>query len=263
MISNLSLLSLHLFATTLFAVAVLGTSMSVAAEDSEWVFELRTYTTNEGKLDALHARFRDHTIKLFEKHGMKNIAYWVPEDQPNTLVYLIAHPSVEARGKAFKDFVADPEWKAAYAASRKDGALVAKVDSQMLVATDYSPASTPEKLAEAKPGLIYELRTYTTNEGKLPNLNARFRDHTIRIFEKHEITNVLYTTPLKADLKDKTLVYFIAHKDREAANQSWAAFGKDADWKKVAAESQKDGKILVKGGVKRQYLTLTDYSPVK
>jgi hypothetical protein len=239
-----------------------GSSVAIA-DEAEPVFELRTYTTHEGKLDALHARFRDHTIKLFEKQGMKNIAYWVPEDKPNTLVYLLAHPSVEARGKAFKAFLNDSDWKKAFAESRKDGPLVAKVDSLMLKATDYSPAKSGEPFENVKPGWIYELRTYTTNEGKLPNLNARFRDHTVKLFSRHGINNVIYTTPLKKELKDNTLVYLIAHKDKEAAGASWKAFGGDPDWKKVAAESQVDGPILVKRGVKRQYLKLTDYSPTK
>lgn len=194
---------------------------------------------------------------------MTNIAYWVPEDKPNTLVYLLAHPSEEARGKAFRAFAGDPDWKKAFAESRQDGPLVAKVDSLILTATDYSPVQTAAEFAKTPQGLVYELRTYTTAEGRLPNLNARFRDHTMKLFERHGITNVLYTTPVKPDLKDKTLVYFIAHKDREAADASWKAFIQDPEWKKVAAESQKDGRILVKGGVQRQYLTLTDYSPQK
>lgn len=248
----------------ILAVNFAGFGLSqAAAEEGEPVFELRTYTTHEGKLDALHARFRDHTIKLFEKQGMKNIAYWVPADKPNTLVYLLAHPSVEARGKAFKAFLNDPDWKKAFAESRKDGPLVAKVDSLMLKATDYSDNKSGKPFGDVKPGWLYELRTYTTEEGKLPNLNARFRDHTVKLFERHGIANVIYTTPLKEDLKEKTLVYLIAHKDMEAAAASWKAFGQDPDWKKAAAESQKDGRILVKGGVKKQYLKLTDYSPTK
>jgi hypothetical protein len=236
-----------------------GASLTFGAE-TKGVFELRTYTTHDGKLEALHSRFRDHTVELFEKHGMKNIAYWVPADKPNTLVYLLSHPSVEARGKGFKDFVSDPAWKKAYAESRKDGPLVSKVESLMLTTTDYSSA---KGFDDVKPGMLYELRTYTTAEGKLPNLNARFRDHTIRLFKQHGITNVIYTTPLAEKLQENTLVYLIAHKDKEAADASWKAFGSDPAWKKVAAESQKDGRILVKGGVKRQYLELTDYSPKK
>lgn len=105
----------------------------------ERVFEMRTYYTHPGKLEALHQRFREHTNALFVKHGMSLVGYWVPEAKEETLVYLLAYPSKEAREASWKAFMEDPAWKAAFAASRKDGPLVAKVDSEFLRATDYSP----------------------------------------------------------------------------------------------------------------------------
>lgn len=108
------------------------------AEDSR-CFEMRTYHTHPGKLEALHKRFREHTNKLFEKHGMTLIGYWVPDDRENTLVYILAYPSREARDKAWDGFRNDPEWKKAFAESRVDGPIVEKVESVFLEATDYSP----------------------------------------------------------------------------------------------------------------------------
>jgi len=105
------------------------------------VFELRTYTANEGKLDAVQARFRNHTIKLFEKHGMTSIGYWVPEDAPlapNTLIYIIAHPSREAAKKNWAEFREDPEWQQVKAESEAAGQIVSKIDSVYMKATDYS-----------------------------------------------------------------------------------------------------------------------------
>ena len=104
-------------------------------------FELRTYSANEGKLDALHARFRDHTMKLFEKHGMTNVGYWVPEGErsKDTLMYILAFPDRAARDKAFKEFGADPEWKKVQSESEANGKLVKKVESTFLNPTDYSP----------------------------------------------------------------------------------------------------------------------------
>jgi hypothetical protein len=108
------------------------------------VFEMRTYHANPGKLEALHARFREHTTKIFEKHGMTNVGYWVPIDPQtgaaagNTLVYILAYPSLEARKKAWDDFGKDPEWQSVKEASEKDGKLVEKVDSVFLSPTDYS-----------------------------------------------------------------------------------------------------------------------------
>jgi hypothetical protein len=108
---------------------------------------------------------------------------------------------------------------------------------------------------------VFELRTYTAPEGKLPNLNARFRDHTMRIFEKHGMKNVGYWVPQDAPAKDNTLIYIISHASREAAKKSWAAFGADPEWQKVAKESQMDGKIVA--GITSVYMDPTDYSPIK
>jgi hypothetical protein len=105
------------------------------------VFELRTYTAPDGKLDALQTRFRDHTRRIFDKHGMTSIGYWVPEDEPlksNTLIYILAHPSREAAKKNWADFAADPEWKQVSAESQKDGPIVSKVVSVFMDAADYS-----------------------------------------------------------------------------------------------------------------------------
>src|SRR5437867_7839844 len=105
------------------------------------VFEPRTYTTLPGKLPDLLARFRDHTTKLFEKHGMQNIGYWVPKDAPrseNTLIYLLAHSSRDAAKKSWDAFRADPDWQKAAKASEANGKIVDKVESVFLDPTDFS-----------------------------------------------------------------------------------------------------------------------------
>jgi NIPSNAP len=114
---------------------------TVRAAGSNRVFELRTYTTEPGKLDALVARFRDHTTKLFEKHGMTNIGYWVPEDEPkskNTLIYILAFPNRDAAKKSWDAFRNDPDWKKAQAESEASGKIVTKVDSVYMDPTDFS-----------------------------------------------------------------------------------------------------------------------------
>jgi uncharacterized protein YbaA (DUF1428 family) len=118
---------------------LLMTTLPAAADDR--VFEMRTYYAPPGKMSALHARFRDHTCKLFEKHGMTVIGFWSPLDKKESeevMVYLLAYPSKEAADKAWKAFRDDPEWKAAKEASEKDGPLVQKVESKFLTPTDYS-----------------------------------------------------------------------------------------------------------------------------
>jgi hypothetical protein len=105
-------------------------------------FEMRTYTAAPGKLDALNARFREHTNRLFEKHGITIIGFWTPvegDKAQNTLVYILAYPSKEAREKSWKEFQGDPDWQAARKESERDGKLVDHVESVFLRATDYSP----------------------------------------------------------------------------------------------------------------------------
>jgi len=235
-----------------------------AADPDMRVFEMRTYYAAPGKLDALSARFRDHTIKLFEKHGMTNIGYWMPIENPDSrLLYVLAYPSREARETSWKNFGADPEWKAAHAASEKDGKLVAKSEQLFMNATDFSPSIEP---SSGKGERVFELRTYTTTPKNLPALDARFRDHTVKLFEKHGMTN-LYYWHLTSDqpAADVTLLYFLAHQTPQAAADSFKAFGADSEWvkAKTASEEKAGGSLTVPGGVKSVFMKATDYSPTR
>jgi hypothetical protein len=110
--------------------------------DANTVYELRVYHCLEGKLPDLLKRFREHTTKLFEKHGMKNIAYWTPTDEPqksNTLIYVLEHPSREAATANWKAFGDDPEWQSVRNASEANGKIVEKIDSTFMTLTDFSP----------------------------------------------------------------------------------------------------------------------------
>jgi hypothetical protein len=118
-----------------------------------------------------------------------------------------------------------------------------------------------EPVAHAQGARIFELRTYTAPEGKLGELHARFRDHTLRIFKKHGMENIIYFAPQDAPLSQNTMIYLLAHPSREAADKNWAAFGKDPEWQQVAQETQVNGKIVAK--VDRVFLNPTDYSPMK
>jgi len=109
---------------------------------SAGVFELRVYHAAEGKLGELEARFRDYTVKIFERHGMKSVAYWTPMDEPdksNTLIYILQHPSREAAAANWKAFQDDEEWKSVKEKSEANGKLVEKVDSTYMMMTDFSP----------------------------------------------------------------------------------------------------------------------------
>lgn len=141
LVSVLSFVSIIATAQNATAPPTIAPSPSLA-KDSR-CFEIRTYIAAPGKLEELHARFRNHTMKLFKKHGMEVVGFWGPSDKEkgseNTLVYVMAFPSREARDKAWQAFRDDPEWQKARTESEKNGRLTEKVDSVILMATDYSP----------------------------------------------------------------------------------------------------------------------------
>ena len=254
-----------LSATAIFSMSLPFTSLS-AAQDSR-VYELRTYVTHEGKLPDLLKRFREHTCRLFEKHGMENIGYWVPlskeDGSENTLIYLIAHRSREAAKASWAAFGKDPDWKEVAKTSEANGKILArKPDAVFLETTDFS---CPVKVGVGKKERVFELRTYRTSEGKLEALHRRFREHTCALFEKHGMTNVGYWTPTdEAAGKSNTLIYLLSHASREAGQKSFEEFRKDPVWISAKQASEKDGSLTVQpGGVQSVYLKAADFSPMK
>ncbi|MAX08780.1 MAG: NIPSNAP family protein [Gammaproteobacteria bacterium] len=118
-----------------------GIFFSSAAQD-EKVFELRTYTATPGNLDNLHARFRDHTTRIFRKHGMEVVGYWSPtseEEREDTLVYLLAHDNQDAANASWQAFIADSEWATVAEESNRNGQILGGIEAKFMVATDYSP----------------------------------------------------------------------------------------------------------------------------
>ena len=134
----------------------------------------------------------------------------------------------------------------------------------VLVAAGYVAGRlTPEPVAEAaQAGRVFEMRTYTTNEGKLPALETRFRDHTIKFFDRYNMTSIGYWIPTEGPTSQTTLVYILAHPSREEAKANWAKFSADPDWKKVRTDSEVGGTILAKPP-ESVFLKATDYSPIK
>lgn len=251
------------------ALACLVAPLLPAADSP--VYELRIYTCNEGKLDALLARFRDHTCKLFEKHGMKNLGYWVPVDEDKgsktTLIYILEHQSREAAKDSFAAFGKDPEWQAARKASEEAGKILAKPpESIFMTPTDYSPALT---LSKSEKPRTFELRTYTTPEGKLEALHARFRDHTMKLFSKHGMKHLAYWVPTDPEKGAGTkLIYILIHDTQEAGLASFAAFRADPEWiqAKAASEQAAGGPLTIQPqaeGVKSVFMKPTDFSPIQ
>ncbi|GAB1490134.1 hypothetical protein MASR2M8_25930 [Opitutaceae bacterium] len=241
-------------------------SAQTAAPDSR-VYELRIYTTNAGRLPNLLSRFRDHTMRLFERHGMRNIGYFTPleksEGADTVLYYFLEHASREAATASWAAFRADPEWVAVRTASEVGGTILAKPPEFIFFkATDFSPAIKPGGSFE-KPR-VFELRRYTAAEGKLPALHAFFRNAVLKSFASHDITGIGFWDPTDADKgAGKEFTYLVAHPSREAATQAWTDLRADAYFVSARAEAYKGGNLTADGGVKSLYLAPVDFSPLK
>jgi hypothetical protein len=188
------------------------------------------------------------------------MGYWVPLDNPdNKLIYVLSYKNKDAREKAWKDFSADPDWQKAQKASEVNGKLVDKVDSYFMKATDYSPKI---KTGKEKTERAFELRTYTATPGKLNDLHARFRNHTLKLFSKHGMKHIGYWEVIPKDgSAPNTLVYILAHASKEAGENSFKAFREDPTWMEAKKASEANGSLTEK--VESVYMKPTDYSQIK
>lgn len=229
----------------LFAFLFGAFVMTAMAQPSDQkYYEMRIYYAAPGKLDALIKRFTDHTTKIFEKHGMENVGYWVPiNNTQNALYYILAYPNKPARGKSWEGFSKDPEWQKVKSESETAGKLVDSVKSVFMTGSGLLPAI---KMTATSPERVFELRIYHCQPGRLPALETRFRDHTLKLFEKHGMENIAYFDSEATAGKQSDLVYMVAHKTEESGKASWAAFVADPAWVKVRDDSEKDGKIIEK-----------------
>ena len=242
-------------------------SKTIPSVQSRWdegpAYELRTYVAAKDRFGHLVKRFRNHTDRLFKKHNMEPVGYWVPTEGPptsrRTFVYILKHPSRYDAWQNWIRFTNDREWRDVLNTPEFRGLLIQKPESIFMTANDYCESAAN---AIEKPGGIFELRTYKANDGKLKKLNTRFRDHTTRIFNRHGINNVGYWTPLDKPESGNTLIYLVHHTSREQADTNWNSFSGDSNWQKVARESQVDGKLLAKP-LERIFLKPLDFSPLK
>jgi hypothetical protein len=246
----------------LFFFLVIATLTIQAQSDANnRLYELRTYYASEGKMQDLMNRFQNHTLKLFYKHNMRLEGFWLPlgENKDNKLVYLLSYPSREAREKSWKEFMSDKDWIAAMKSSTANGEIVAKVENLYLKTTDFSPNDM-----KSVGDRVFELRTYKTTPNHLPNLLERFRNHTIKLFEKFGMANIMYWTPTdKAQGSDDILIYFLAHKSKEAGLASFKVFGADPEWQAVkkASEEKAGGPLTI--SVTSEYFAPAAFSPLK
>ena len=222
-------------------------------------FELRTYYCHPDKLENLLTRFEDHTMTLFEKHGMVNMGYWLPIDNSeNKLVYLLGYQNRTQRDEAWDAFMNDSEWIEVWEASKSEGPIVESVKNQFFNYTDYSPIL---KVENGGPR-VFSIRTYYTNEGKLSALHDRFRDHTLKIFEDNGMTNLAYfNLDTSHQESENVLTYLISFPDTIARAASWKSFSQDPNWKDAYANSIKDGKLV--DSLTAELMLATPFSPIK
>ncbi|MEQ1825646.1 MAG: NIPSNAP family protein [Pirellula sp.] len=257
---------------SLVVMFVLGMSYCGIAQESYEkkdgkLYELRFYTTNPGKLPDLHARFRNHTLKLFEKHGMENIIYWTvsegaarsDDDKDNMLVYVIAHKDEAAKDASWKAFISDPEWKAVAAKSEANGKILAKPPKAIFMReTSFSAPDEPIQKDAGTPSRLWELRQYNDGAERVPFTVDRFGSGEKEIFQKHGMQTVKFWTAT-----DKSaFIYLLAHKDKDASNASWDGFKKDfPDFMKKYRDAHPNLPAGRGNGNEVRFLIPTDYSP--
>jgi hypothetical protein len=229
-------------------------------------YELQVVTAKPGKLSQLHAWFREHQTDVLAKHGAINLACLVPEGEnpDGKILCLYEFPSLPAVLKFSREVKADPVW--APLDTSKDGPdrLVETVDIMQFRPTSYSPLFEPHQSPEPR---VFELRTYTCpSPEKLALLHERFKNHTLGLFQKHGMENLVYLQPLDLEDGDRKRVYLLGHESQAAAKESFANFRKDPDWIAAKEESeQKAGGSLTEknGGVRSEFFVATEYSPLR
>ncbi len=268
---------------TLFGIAL---AMQLQAEDR--LYELRVYHTEPGRRAEVNKIVAGPGMKFMDKHDIKLELAAEPIDAQDPRVFLVASHKDRASANANTSAMqTDKEWLDQVAKMTKGNLPIKKYDRFFMRATDYSPMLKPEKVGNR----IFELRTYISSPNNLKHLNDRFKNHTLKLFEKYGMTNLVYwnldqsdqnsvQTTLRGLAKPNedscgvsgdenaagnTLVYLLAHKDVEAMNQSFNGFRMDPAWTKARTDSEKlaGGSLTADKGVKSLLLVPTEYSPIK
>jgi hypothetical protein len=215
------------------------------------LYELRIYDAMPGKLENLNGRFANHTIDFFKNHGIGIVGFWTEViGTSNRLTYILSFDDMGDREEKWNAFQADKGWQQTRTDTEKDGPLVASVQNSFLRLTNYSPVPRVGTF-------LQELRIYTAMPGKLPALNDRFANHTMRLFKKQGVENIAYWT---ADVGiSNQLVYMLGFSDLGHREKSMGAFAADPEWQKAKTESELNGPL-----VRRTFnaiLRPTGYSP--
>jgi len=215
------------------------------------IYEWRTYEAMPGKLLALNTHLKV-AADLFKKHGLGVLGFWTDEiGTGGQITYMWTYADLEDRQKKVAAFAADAAWKQQVAEeTEKEGVIVARIHNTMLQLTPYSP----EPRIKTN---VQEWRVYEAMPGRLPDLHARFANHTLRLFEKHGMENIGYWTEVFGT--SNRLVYMLGYPNLGEREKSWAAFQTDPDWQQARAESEKNGTLVAK--TYNRILRPTAYSP--
>ena len=223
----------------------------------EPVFELRIYHASENRFEYLKKRFREHTDRLFKKHGMEPVGYWVPVQgtpkERRRFIYILKHPSRYAAYLHWNHFSTDREWEKVLDEPQYQGLLAEKPTSTFMTATEFSGL---EEEAAKQPGSVYELGTYVVHPKKLSHLHARFQDQLLPLFQGYGLTQMAYWTPFDRPDSSNTLVGLVRYSDPEQADRNWEEIEQTAEWKSVQQ------KLLMKPP-ERIYLRALDFSPLR
>ncbi len=224
-------------------------------------YELRIYTCNKGKLNDLMKRFRTYTTKIFESHGMTNVGYWTPLDNPDEkLYYILSYPNRAAREASWKAFSSDTLWQRVAKESEVNGKIVAKVESVFLKTTDFSPNNFTSIINNG----VWEFRIYHATPNNLPILLERFRSFTVKRFEQYGMINKAYWTATDAAQgSDKMLYYFLAHPSEDAAKAAFNNFRNDPEWIATRKASEVKGGGSLTSKVESIFMYPTDFSKIK
>ena len=278
----------NFFAAIAFTMLASATVMAQTPATGK-IYELRSYVAAPGRQADVLKLISDSGLAMMTKHKMTLVGAWTNVDDADERVFtLLSHTDKAAADAANTALQNDPDWKEALQKSMVDGKRpVASLERIFLTSNAYSPNLEPKAVGNR----VFELRTYVATKGNLPALNARFKNHTLGLFTKHGMTNILYcsvldgekltsaklleavspvgkgTAEVEADLPaaGNSLVYFITHASPEAAKASFGKFGADEEWQKArkASEAAAGGSLTVKDGVKSLFLKPTSFSPLK
>jgi len=215
------------------------------------IYEKRVYKAVPGKLPAINARFANHTCAFFKEFDIGMVGFWNDEiGASNQMTYITSFDSMADRDEKWTAFGAHKPWNEVRAETEVDGPLVAQVINSFMTLTDYSPQPSFKTS-------LQELRIYDAMPGKMPDLNNRFKNHTMALFEKHGIENVAYWTDVVGT--SNRLTYMLGYPDLARREKGWSGFQSDPAWQTARAASEENGALVRVS--KHSMLRLADYSP--